>query len=398
AATLAAAAPLAAQAVMLAALLLRRQWLFALMVGAGVLGTAAALSSTLRRHRASPPDGADDPSGHAVDGTAAPDATPTDRHGDGRPPSGAPTPPAAFPATSLEELLGLEEDAAPFRTIAHLWACAEPGCAARVGVDAHGRPLAIDLARHGPHAMVAATTGSGKSVLLQDWCLSLAATYPPTRLQFVLLDFKGGSAMDLLAGLPHVRGCVNDLDLAYAVRALLALERELTRRERLAARLGCADLMACAQAPARLLIVVDEFHMLHGQLPDYLDRLVRVASLGRSLGMHLVACTQNPLAQISGSMKANLNCRVCLRVRDGTQSAEMVGTQEAARLPPSAPGLAIVSHGEGPTMFRCAALGAPRELVGHIAACARFHGTPSLRPLFTAPLPARVEPAALEDA
>lgn len=85
------------------------------------------------------------------------------------------------------------------------------------------------------------------------------------------------------------------------------------------------------------MIVVDEFHMLHGQLPDYTDRLVRIASLGRSLGMHLVACTQNPLGQISASMKANMSLRICLRVRDALQSQEMIGSDAAAHLSAVAP-------------------------------------------------------------
>ena len=84
----------------------------------------------------------------------------------------------------------------------------------------------MDIDSEGPHAIVAGTTGSGKSVLLQCWCLALAVTYPPDRLGFVFLDFKGGSALDRLAALPHVRGCVNDLDLSYASRALRALECE----------------------------------------------------------------------------------------------------------------------------------------------------------------------------
>lgn len=44
----------------------------------------------------------------------------------------------------------------------------------------------------------------------------------------------------------------------------------------------------------RLIVVIDEFHALKDQLPDYVNRLVRIASLGRSLGMYLIACTQNP--------------------------------------------------------------------------------------------------------
>ena len=351
-------APLVAQCIMLAALLVRQQWLFALMIGSGCCATAATMVLTLLQSRPtsfdSGADGAHTPA-HACD-TINEDMV------------------RACTGTTLERLLNMADDAAPFRTMCHMWArtaCSTypPGCAARIGTDPFGEPLTIDLERHGPHAIVAGTTGSGKSVLLQDWCVALAATHPPQALQFVLLDFKGGSAMERLCALPHVRGCVNDLDLKYATRALRALERELDRRERLAAALGVSDLMHAACPVARLVIVVDEFHMLHGQLPDYTDRLVRIASLGRSLGMHLVACTQNPLGQISASMKANMSLRICLRVRDALQSQEMIGSDAAAHLSAVAPGMAILMEDDERRVFRCAHIEDIDALIRNIARC-----------------------------
>ncbi|KFI65808.1 FtsK/SpoIIIE domain-containing protein [Bifidobacterium cuniculi] len=362
--------PVAAQGIMLVILMANRQWVFALMVGAGCVGTAAALASG--RDRPSHPFGMSQ----------------------SEPPSPAGSQ-ARLASSSLEDLLDLTADSLPFRTIAHRWLTAGGSCSVPIGLGQSGATACLDLAQQGPHAMVAGTTGSGKSILLQDWCLALAATLPPWRMQFVLLDFKGGAALDSLAALPHVRGCVNDLDLPYATRALLALERELTHRERLAASLRCPDLMESAQAPPRLVIVVDEFHMVHEQLPDYMDRLVRIASLGRSLGMHLIACTQNPLGQISASMKANINCRICLRVRDGLQSQEMIGSQEAARLPAAAPGLAFVLHDEQPVLMRCAR---PRDLeatIAHIETCHILFGRERDGLLFTPPLPCSVDTVSL---
>lgn len=228
--------------------------------------------------------------------------------------------------------------------------------------------------------------------------MALAATHPSQALQFVLLDFKGGSAMERLCALPHVRGCVNDLDLKYATRALRALERELDRRERLAAALGVSDLMHAACPVARLVIVVDEFHMLHGQLPDYTDRLVRIASLGRSLGMHLVACTQNPLGQISASMKANMSLRICLRVHDALQSQEMIGSDAAAHLSAVAPGMAILMEDDERRVFRCAHIEDIDALITNIARCARVHACTAPPPLFTDGLPDHVSPQSLPDA
>lgn len=380
-------APLVAQCIMLAALLVRQQWLFALMIGSGCCATAATMVLTLLQSRPTSfdngADGAHTPA-HACD-TINEDMV------------------RACTGTTLERLLNMADDAAPFRTMCHMWArtaCSThpPGCAARIGTDPFGEPLTIDLERHGPHAIVAGTTGSGKSVLLQDWCVALAATHPPQALQFVLLDFKGGSAMERLCALPHVRGCVNDLDLKYATRALRALERELDRRERLAAALGVSDLMHAACPVARLVIVVDEFHMLHGQLPDYTDRLVRIASLGRSLGMHLVACTQNPLGQISASMKANMSLRICLRVRDALQSQEMIGSDAAAHLSAVAPGMAILMEDDERRVFRCAHIEDIDAFITNIARCARVHACTAPPPLFTDGLPDRVSPQSLPDA
>lgn len=271
-------------------------------------------------------------------------------------------------------IFGFGDDEAPMRTICHRWCVAShtSGLRATLGVDASGRPLSVDIDSEGPHAIVAGTTGSGKSVLLQCWCLTLAVTYPPDRLGFVFLDFKGGSALDCLTALPHVRGCVNDLDLSYASRALRALEDELSCREHLAARHHVSDIRQLPDAPAQLMIVVDEFHMLNEQLPGYMDRLLRVASLGRSLGMHLVVCTQNPMVEINASMKANMSLRICLRVQDAMQSQEMIGSALASTIPADCPGTAVLNHEGECVILQCLQPSNIRALTVQIHQSARF--------------------------
>ncbi|MFR4489301.1 MAG: hypothetical protein ACLT3W_05495 [Bifidobacterium pseudocatenulatum] len=106
--------------------------------------------------------------------------------------------------------------------------------------------------------------------------------------------------------------------------------------------------------PPRLIVVIDEFHALKDQLPDYVNRLVRIASLGRSLGMYLIACTQNPMGQVSADMKANMSVSICLRVRDRLQSCELLGDGRAADLSPAMPGAAFCNDSEQVTAFRCA--------------------------------------------
>ncbi len=99
--------------------------------------------------------------------------------------------------------------------------------AAVIGVGAEGRPVTVDLTRDGPHALVAGTTGSGKSELLQTLVASLAATYPPDALAFVLVDYKGGAAFRGCAALPHTVGVVTDLDAPLTARALASLSAEV---------------------------------------------------------------------------------------------------------------------------------------------------------------------------
>ena len=377
------AAPLVAQCVMLMMLVIQRHWLFAMMTGSGCVATLASLMlMTAHPHAGNDADAIGAPA--AYGGMSTPD--------EDRAAATIAAAAARIASPDLPTLLGFADDAAPFRSIAHMWCIHDAGCHAPVGLDTAGDAVDIDMGRFGPHAIVAGTTGSGKSVLLQDWCLALACRYPPERIQFVLLDFKGGSAMDVLGALPHVRGCVNDLDLAYAKRSLLALERELTRRERIAAAQHASDLMDIADAPARLVAIVDEFHMLAGQLPDLTGRLARIASLGRSLGMHLIVCTQNPLGEVSAPMKANMALRVCLRVRDPMQSQELLGVSDAAFIGAKAPGAAIAQQDDAHTLLRCAANPDPARLVDEVRRAARVHGARTEPALFTAPLPTRVRP------
>lgn len=366
-------APLCAQIIMVIALLVQHQWLFAMMIGSSCIATAASLYLQYAQRSTQTPTALEpantSSSPHLQRRTELPD----------------------IPAQTFTDLMRFTQDAAPMRTICHAWSQADPHhCIAIVGQQAHGEPVQIDITQQGPHAMIAGTTGSGKSVLLQDWILSLACLYPPTMVQFILLDFKGGSTFDTLKQLPHVRGCVNDLHLSYATRALRAMEQELQTREQLANTLHCANLMDHEQAPARLIIVIDEFHMLHESLPDYMDRIMRIASLGRSLGMHVIACTQNPLGQINTTMKANINARICLRVRDAMQSQEMINCDDASRLHHDAPGMAFFHYDDHHTLLRCAINPSPSSIVRHIQHATQFYEITPPPPLFTPILPEHV--------
>ena len=221
------------------------------------------------------------------------------------------------------------------------------GLEAVLGVCERGA-VRVDLVRAGPHALMAGTTGAGKSELLTSWLLQLALALPPQRLSLVLVDYKGGAAFGALTDLPHTAGLLTDLDPALTTRALTCLEAEVGRRERLLAERGAKDLscLDAGAAPARLVIAVDEFAALASAHPEVLEGLMRVAAQGRSLGIHLILATQRPAGAVSPAIRANTAVRVCLRVLDAADSVDVVGCDEAARLG-SRPGRLVVRGVEG---------------------------------------------------
>ena len=228
------------------------------------------------------------------------------------------------------------------------------GLASPLGVCADG-VLSVDLVADGPHALVAGTTGAGKSELLRAWVLGLAHNYSPHEVQFMLVDYKGGSAFDICATLPHTVGVITDLDGHLGERALISLDSELRRREHLLRQAGVDRIEDCPRNAdlARLVIVIDEFATMASELPDVMDRIVGVAQRGRSLGVHLILATQRPAGVVNDKIRANTNLRVALRVQDQTDSADVLGVADAAHLPRTAPGRAIVRVGsDQPVTFQ----------------------------------------------
>lgn len=237
-----------------------------------------------------------------------------------------------------------------------------PGLSVPVGTDDQGRSVTVDLVRDGPHALVAGTTGAGKSELLRTLVAGLALTCPPSRLGVLLLDYKGGSSLGQLARLPHAVGLVTDLDPYLARRVLVSLQAELRRRERVLAEAGQREVVGADGPVPRLLVVVDEFRVLAEEMPDFLGGLVRVATVGRSLGVHLVLATQRPAGAVTPDLRANVNLRVALRVRDVPDSLDVLEVPDAAHLPEDRPGAALMRTGSGPPRaFQAVRVGPPRR-------------------------------------
>ncbi|GAA1802885.1 FtsK/SpoIIIE domain-containing protein [Agromyces neolithicus] len=255
-------------------------------------------------------------------------------------------------------------------------------------------PLVIDLAQHGPHALVAGTTGSGKSEFLLAWLTGLARTYPPDRVAFLLVDFKGGAAFEPIRRLPHVTGVVTDLDEAEAERAVLSLRAELRHRERVLARAGARDIrfLDAHIELARLVIVVDEFQAMIERFPDLGAVIADIAARGRSLGLHLVLAAQRPNGVVREQVTANCAIRVSLRVMQRADSLAVVGSELAAEISPGIPGRGVVDRGDGcPVQFQSAIADADALAAARVASAA---ATRARRPWLD-PLPSRVERADL---
>ncbi len=211
-------------------------------------------------------------------------------------------------------------------------------------------PLSLDLRSDGPHALVAGTTGAGKSELLQTLVASLALTHSPERITFLLVDYKGGAAFKDCVRLPHTVGFVTDLNTHLVRRALVSLEAELHRRERILAAHGAKDLpdleaKAPSQTPPSLLIVVDEFASLAREVPEFVEGVVNVSQRGRSLGLHLVLATQRPAGVVTENIRANTNLRIALRVAGENDSLDVIGIRDAAVIDRGKPGRAIAKVG-----------------------------------------------------
>ncbi|HEX6776937.1 MAG TPA: FtsK/SpoIIIE domain-containing protein [Ktedonobacterales bacterium] len=243
-----------------------------------------------------------------------------------------------------------------------------------IGMGLNG-PVWLDLNEnaHGPHGIIAGTTGAGKSELLQSLIVGLAITHHPHLVNFVLVDFKGGAAFKPFEKIPHTVGMVTDLSGRLTERALTALKSELKRREHMLSQANAKkiaeyqamrDQNPSAYKPLpNLLIIIDEFAELAKEHPTFMEGLVSVVQKGRSLGVHLILATQKPTGSVNPNIWSNLKFRVCLRVASLQDSRDMLGRSEAALLPSTIPGRAYFQIGsEVFELFQSARISLPARV------------------------------------
>ena len=226
---------------------------------------------------------------------------------------------------------------------------------AEVGVDELGNLMYLDLHEkyHGPHGLIAGTTGSGKSEFIITYVLSMAINYSPEYVSFILIDYKGGGLAfafeNKLQGivLPHLAGTITNLDKAEMDRTLVSIDSETKRRQKIfneaREKLGESTIDIykyqsfykegkVTEPLPHLFIICDEFAELKAQQPEFMDNLISIARIGRSLGVHLILATQKPSGVVNDQIWSNTKFRVCLKVQDESDSKEMLKRTEAAHI------------------------------------------------------------------
>ncbi len=212
-----------------------------------------------------------------------------------------------------------------------------------LGVKEKNEPVCLDLHEnaHGPHGLVAGTTGSGKSEVLQSYVLAMAAAFHPYEVGFVIIDFKGGGMVNQFRELPHLIGVITDMDGREVNRSLLSIRAELDKRKRLFAEHNVNKIdqyialykAGQAREPLpHLIIIVDEFAELKADQPEFMQELISAARIGRSLGVHLILATQKPAGQVNEQIWSNSRFKLCLKVQDASDSKEVLKSPLAAKI------------------------------------------------------------------
>ncbi|WP_282033614.1 type VII secretion protein EssC [Metabacillus indicus] len=254
------------------------------------------------------------------------------------------------------------------------WLTRESAKSLAVPVGLKGKEDVVELnlheKAHGPHGLLAGTTGSGKSEFLQTYILSLAVHFHPHEVAFLLIDYKGGGMAQPFKNMPHLLGTITNIEGSknFSARALASIKSELKRRQRLFDQYGVNHINDYttlykrnqAEEPLpHLFLISDEFAELKSEEPDFIRELVSAARIGRSLGVHLILATQKPGGVIDDQIWSNARFRVALKVQDASDSKEILKNADAASITITGRGYLQVGNNEVYELFQSAWSGAP---------------------------------------
>ena len=225
---------------------------------------------------------------------------------------------------------------------------------APVGCRSGGNLISLDVHEkfHGPHGLIAGTTGSGKSELLQTYLLSMAVSYSPEDINFFMIDYKGGGTGNIIKNLPHCAGVISNLSGKQIKRAMSAISSENKRRQKILSEFQVNHIDGyfklyreggVTEPMPHLILVVDEFAELKKEEPEFMQEIISLAQVGRSLGVHLILATQKPAGTVDDKIWSNARFRLCLKVQDRQDSMDMLKNGDAAML--TAPGQCYMQIG-----------------------------------------------------
>jgi DNA segregation ATPase FtsK/SpoIIIE, S-DNA-T family len=205
-----------------------------------------------------------------------------------------------------------------------------------LGLDVSGNPVVANIAKM-PHVLIAGTTGSGKSVLINSFIASLLFRASPAEVKLILIDPK---RVELTGynGIPHLMTPVI-VEVEKILASLKWAMDEMDRRYKTFADRGVRNIdafneLAGFQSLPYIIILIDELADLMAFAPvEVEDAIARLAQMARATGIHLVVSTQRPSVDvITGLIKANIPCRIAFNVSSMIDSRVILDTPGAEKL------------------------------------------------------------------
>lgn len=206
-----------------------------------------------------------------------------------------------------------------------------------LGLDVSGTACVADLSKM-PHILIAGTTGSGKSVMINAFIASILFRASPEEVKFIMVDPKRVE-LTPYSGIPHLLTDVI-VDVDKVVNALAWAVAEMERRYKIFQEVGVKNIATYNESKAfqsmpYIIIVIDEIAdiMMSKNAGEVESHIVRLAQMARAVGIHLVLATQRPSVNvITGIIKANIPARIAFQVTSMIDSRVIIDTPGAEKL------------------------------------------------------------------
>ena len=235
--------------------------------------------------------------------------------------------------------------------------------AAPLGVRTGNELVTLDLHENfdGPHGLVAGTTGAGKSEIVQAYILSMAVRFHPYDVGFIIIDWKGGGLSTQFDNLPHIIGVLTSIDGENGIHRFLdSLASERSSRLRRFNECGVNHIDAyiakykngeVSEPMPHIILVVDEFAELKKEYKSFIEEIIKISRVGRSIGIHLILATQEPGSSVDEDIKTNTKFALCLRTASANDSIKVIRSPLAFEIKNEERGRAYLQVGNNEKFF-----------------------------------------------